>query len=248
MATKKYHFDKKDKWKSQQLDKHFKNKHTNPLNHGKRFQKFKKIRKKHARISVNQYTAQEAKCANARLNSRNTNHYSEDVVNIDFTFHNDLKYLLSIKPDMFLGETVFIKYWEDARGQFEGKLTCISQSGQYLLDDIVFRGGPENHKCELIGPYAIKKKRRKWFHMNCTQNIYINNCQCSSKFNFCKCHNEDDEKKVIENDITYIITDIMKLKIVQYFLFICSFKTDDIIWSPLFYLMKENANKYNINK
>eukprot|EP01084_Bolivina_argentea_P022265 41376_1 len=143
--------------------------------------------------------------------------FDKGVVDTDAAFHYDLKYLLSLKQDHFLGEEMYIKYFNDDSCQFKGTLVCISNSGQYKLSNITYCGIETYKKTHL---HLITDSF--WFHMNCTQKIYINYI--------------DHEN--YGNDVTKLIKDIIKLKMVKYFLFICSFHSFES--RALKYLYMEN--------
>ena len=147
-----------------------------------------------------------------------------DIVNTDFTFHHKLKDLLSLRLDQYYNQRIFIKYFGNINAQFQGRLTTIGQSGYFRIENIIYRGDTHYKKHSFgnnLGYYY-------WFHLNATRRIYIDNCHCRK--NFCYCH---DGLNNSDQDLTNILTDIMKFKMVNYFLFICSYKQQQIENSPL---------------
>lgn len=160
-----------------------------------------------------------------------SNTISPDIVNHDFKFHHSLKQLLSLNTDQYLNRKVFIKYYGDNDAQIEGKLTCISASGYYRIEELRWRG-PSTYKNKNF-EYALKSYST-WLHFNSTRKIYLYSSKCNNVN--CKCHDELDQT---QSDITPIFTDIIKLKIINYFLHICSYKEEEMKKSALQFLLKD---------
>eukprot|EP01083_Nonionella_stella_P109647 319934_1 len=160
-----------------------------------------------------------------------------DVVDITIThypgFHHKLEDLRALPRDYLLGERVEIDYWNTNNVHLIGTILCISNCGQFELGQITY--------------YDARKQRTNglglrqdsyWFHMNCINSIHLI---------------RDDQNL----DIRSLILDIMKLKLIHYFLYICAFKTDDdgesssIYQSPLQYLIKADydaTHKQQLNE
>eukprot|EP00483_Globobulimina_turgida_P008258 UN08274 len=119
-----------------------------------------------------------------------------EIVKHSSTFHHSLKDLLLLTPDQYLNQNVFINYFNDPSCVFQARLTCISQSGQYRLENIVYRGDSW-YKTNKLGTLSYNY----WFHMNCTTRIYVDNCHCTALK--CQCHVGLEYTK---HDLTPILT------------------------------------------
>eukprot|EP01083_Nonionella_stella_P186955 685851_1 len=145
-------------------------------------------------------------------------HYDFDyMINKKFEFKHDLEYLSSLKQDEFLGKTLLIKYWLDG-APFKGRLTCMTNSGQFALSRTIFRGTKASR------PEFNSDDDTCWFHMNSIKEMYLI---------------EENKRTNIKN----VMMDIMKLKIIKYFMFLCEFQCRDMEedvheTSPIKYLTK----------
>eukprot|EP01084_Bolivina_argentea_P219172 371793_1 len=121
-----------------------------------------------------------------------------------------------------------LTYWNTNSVCLTGTLVCVSNSGQFKLGQIAYYSSKTYEKKHLN-----VTTDSYWFHVNCIKSIYI--------------INENEQK-----DITNLFIDILKIKLINYFLFICSFKTDNNInksilnltinISPLKYLLSTNLD------
>eukprot|EP01084_Bolivina_argentea_P270721 460404_1 len=156
-----YHTKDKNKWQSQQIKK--KNIYKGFVSNMTKYKHSKKQRiyktktkpnlKKKKRYSNNAFTKNKTLYNNIYIynkrnlnNNRNKRNYSSHTKKT--VFHNTLSYLLAFKFDKLLNKRICIN-----NGEIKGKLTCISQSGQYKLEQILYK-----HKSTMQYSY--------WFHIN----------------------------------------------------------------------------------
>ena len=176
----------------------------------------------------------------------------DGFVNTDFTFAHSFKQLSSLDADAFLGLRVFVEYFADAY-QLQGILTCLGNSGQFRLDDVQLRGYAYGHLrrdegcCyrELrqrlaydLDDLATDSAPESWFHLTSTRKVYVDCCECTEAR--CRCHSRY-QLEGTRWDITSLVMDVLKWKMVRNFLLTCSFKREQLADSPVTLLFNDRV-------